>query len=108
MNNPKLMLYAGVAALCAVGYVYWRFTDDDASTGFFQDVGTGVGGAVGGAVIDLADGLVSGGALAIGDKVGIPRTNLTKCQQAIAEGRTWDASFDCPALDFLGYINPFN
>jgi hypothetical protein len=35
--------------------------------------------------------------------VGVPPTNLTACQRAIAEGRTWDASFACPAKDFLSY-----
>jgi len=103
MDHPKATLYAGLAVLCALGVAYWYFTDDDPSTGFFQDVGTEAGEAV----VDLVDGVVSGGALAIGDKIGIPRTDMTKCQIAIAEGRTWDASFDCPASDFLGYINPF-
>lgn len=37
----------------------------------------------------------------IGLMVGIPRTDMTKCERAKAEGRWWDASFDCPAGDFL-------
>lgn len=42
--------------------------------------------------------------LATGDVLGIPRTNMTECERAKAEGRTWDASFACPAGDFLGYV----
>ena len=53
-------------------------------------------------------GVVAAGAEAIGNAVGIPQTNMTECQRAIAEGRTLDASFACPASDFLRYINPFN
>jgi hypothetical protein len=37
----------------------------------------------------------------IGLAVGIPRTDATRCARAKAEGRWWDASFDCPAGDFL-------
>lgn len=37
----------------------------------------------------------------IGLAVGIPRTNMTKCEQDKAAGRWWDASFSCPAGDFL-------
>lgn len=37
-----------------------------------------------------------------GDVLGIPRTNETECQKALREGRTWDASFACPASDFIG------
>lgn len=37
----------------------------------------------------------------VGLAVGIPRTNLSECQRAKAEGRWWDASFACPAGDFI-------
>jgi len=102
MDHPKLTMYTGLAVLCAIGVAYWYFTDEDTSTGFFQDIGTGAGEAVGDAVVDLADGLISGGAMAVGDKFGIPRTNMTECERALAEGRTWDASFACPAGTFIG------
>jgi hypothetical protein len=62
----------------------------------------GAGAAVGGAVVDAVDGVVSGGVVTIGDKVGLPRTNMTECEKALAEGRTWDASFACPAGKFIG------
>lgn len=57
----------------------------------------GVGVAVGGAIVDTGTGLVLG----IGDAVGLPRTNETECQRALREGRTWDASFACPAATFI-------
>ena len=56
-----------------------------------------LGVAVGGAIVDTSAGIVLG----IGDSVGIPRTNETECQRALREGRTWDASFSCPAATFI-------
>jgi hypothetical protein len=38
---------------------------------------------------------------AVGEVVGIPRTNETECEKALREGRTWDASFACPAGTWL-------
>jgi hypothetical protein len=58
------------------------------------EVTAGVVGAVG----EVGVGAVIG----VGDVLGIPRTNETECQKALREGRTWDASFVCPAGDFLG------
>lgn len=54
--------------------------------------------------VDLVDGVVGGTVVGIGEKVGIPATNMTECERAKAEGRTWDASFACPAKDFLSYL----
>ncbi len=36
-----------------------------------------------------------------GELVGIPRTNQTQCQQDLAAGNWWDASFSCPAGTFI-------
>lgn len=60
-----------------------------------------IGQAVGGAAVDAAGGAVSGVATGIGDAIGVPRTDQTACQLALAEGRYWDASFACPAGTFL-------
>jgi len=49
--------------------------------------------ALPGVIADTGAGLIIG----TGDVLGIPRTNETACQAAIREGRTWDASFACPA-----------
>jgi hypothetical protein len=62
----------------------------------------GVGAAVGGAAVDLVDGVVGGVVTGVGDIVGIPRTNETECEKAMREGRYWDASFACPAGTFIG------
>lgn len=41
----------------------------------------------------------------IGDVLGVPRTDLTACQQAMAAGKTFEASLYCPAADFLRYLS---
>lgn len=60
------------------------------------DVAAGAVGVIG----DAAGGV----AIGIGDLVGIPRTDETECEKAMREGRTWDASFACPAGTWLGYL----
>lgn len=64
----------------------------------------GAGDTIGRAAVDLVDGVVSGGVISAGELVGIPATNQTECERAQAEGRTWDASFACPAKAFLQYL----
>lgn len=63
------------------------------------DATAGAVGVVGDVVADVGAGVVLG----VGDVIGIPRTNETECEKAKREGRTWDASFACPALDFIGH-----
>ncbi len=63
-----------------------------------------VGADLAGAGVDLVAGAFVGGVEAVGEQVGIPRTNMTECERAIAEGRTWDASFACPAGTFIKSI----
>jgi hypothetical protein len=82
-------LLAGAAVAAALVY---KFKD-------FKGFGAGVGGAV----VDVVDGVIGGTVVGIGQAVGVPPTSQTECQRAMAEGRTWDASFACPAGDFLGY-----
>ncbi len=62
------------------------------------------GAAIGTAAVDLTNGIITGAVVGAGQVVGVPPTNQTKCERAKAEGRTWDASFDCPAGDFLKYV----
>ena len=64
----------------------------------------GTGQAIGSGAVDLVDGVIDGGVTGIGQAVGIPATNMTECERAKAEGRTWDASFACPAVDFVRYV----
>lgn len=95
MDENKFLLMGlgvGVAAL-AILYLVKK-----------KDAAAGAGAAVGGAAVDFADGLAGGVVTGIGGLIGVPRTDMTECEKAIAEGRTWDASFACPAADFLEYV----
>lgn len=89
---------ATVAALAAIGLAVagvavWKLT----RPGAMQNA---TAGAVSGA-IGLAGEAASGAVLGIGDAVGLQRTDMSECERAIAEGRTWDASFACPAGTFI-------
>ena len=61
-----------------------------------------------GAVVNAAGGVVTGTVKTIGANVGIPDTNDNLCQQDLANGRYWSASFNCPASDFLKGITGTN
>jgi hypothetical protein len=52
-----------------------------------------IGSGAVGAAVDAGVGVVQG----IGQAVGVPVTNVSQCDADIAAGRTWDASFSCPA-----------
>jgi len=94
----KIKIGAGLAVAGLAVYAYFKAKDAlDSGGGFFQTVGAGVASAA----VDAVDGVVSGAALTVGDAIGVPRTNRTECQKALDEGRTWDASFACPAGDFI-------
>lgn len=49
---------------------------------------------------EAATGVVKGAA----EMVGIPDTNMTQCQRDLAAGNLWDASFSCPASDYLAGV----
>ena len=87
---PADLLNRVILGAVVVGGAYWFLRG---TRGVARDV---VGGAAG-AVVNASVGAIEG----IGEAVGIPRTNQTECQKALAEGRTWDASFACPAGTFL-------
>lgn len=59
---------------------------------------------LGTAAVDAVDGVMGGAVVGIGEKLGVPPTDETACDKAIREGRTWDASFACPAGRFLKYL----
>lgn len=63
-----------------------------------------IGYSAGEVAFNVADGAVAGVVTTAGSIIGIPKTNLTQCQMDMAAGRTWDASFSCPAGTFLTYI----
>lgn len=88
---PTGYLIAGGAVVAALAYIKFK-----GAAGLGKDIATGT--------IELVDSVVSETVIAGGEVVGIPRTNQTECEKAKAEGRTWDASFACPAGDFLKYL----
>ena len=62
----------------------------------------GVAGAAAGAVGAVAD-VGAGAVVGIGQVFGLPATDETECARAKREGRTLDASFACPAAEFLNW-----
>lgn len=74
-----------------------------AAFGVYYVARKGVAGAAAaatGVVVDAASGVVIGA----GRAVGIPATDDSECAKAMREGRTWDASFACPAATFAKYV----
>ena len=85
--SEKAVVYA-VVALCVI-----------AGFGLIKNAANArqAGQAAGAAIGNGAAGIVEG----LGETMGIPRTSQTQCQQDMAAGRWWDASFSCPAGTFL-------
>jgi hypothetical protein len=54
-------------------------------------------GAIARGAVNLANNTIGGAVVGLGDAIGIPETNMTECEQLLAAGRYWDASFKCPA-----------
>ena len=77
--DTKLLVAVAVVATVGAWYVGSRLPE--------------MAEALPGVIADTGAGLIIG----TGDILGIPHTNETACQAAIREGRTWDASFVCPA-----------
>lgn len=97
MNGETKYIIAG-AAVAAVLLALWV-----KKKGGLGVVAADAGEGAGNAVVQFGGGVVAGVALGIGDAIGIPRTDLTECERAKAEGRDWDASKYCPASDFISY-----
>ena len=79
------------AAITVAGVLVWL-----ALRGF-----KGVARGASKAIVDTAAGAIEGTVVGVGEAVGIPQTNMSECERALAEGRTWDASFACPAGTFI-------
>jgi hypothetical protein len=107
--SPYVALGAVVALGVVALYVFTKAKGGAKNAGAAIGSGaaaviTGVAQGVISAVPSVVDGVVSAGVYGIGDAVGIPRTNDDACSKALAEGRTWDASFACPASRFLASL----
>lgn len=55
-------------------------------------------------LVGAAAGVATGAVTGLGSLVGIPQTSVSQCESDRAAGRTWAASFSCPASDFVGYV----
>lgn len=95
-DHKFLLIGAGVAALALLILVKKK--------GAAVDAGLALGSAAGDFIWGITDGTVSGVVYGVGDAIGVPRTNETECEKAKREGRTWDASFACPATNFISYL----
>lgn len=92
INQQTMLIVGGIAAAVAL-YAITR-----------KGAAQATGEALASTAVDTVVGAGTGVVLGAGDAVGIPRTNMTECERAKAEGRTWDASFACPAGSFLKYV----
>jgi hypothetical protein len=84
-------IIAGGAVVAALALVYFKGA---ASIGY----------SIGSGVVDMVDNVVAGTVETIGEKIGIPKTNMSECERLKAAGDTWGASFACPAKDFIQYV----
>lgn len=90
------------AEMCAKARADGRWMDASfyCPAGEFITSGVKAAGTAVGSALDWSAQKVGYG---VGDAIGVPRTNETECERAKREGRTLDASFACPAGDFLEY-----
>lgn len=97
MKIPALAeLETGVVIALAVGAAVAVFL-------FVRNARTVARGVVNGAA-SLAGDVAAGAIEGVGEQVGVPRTDVDKCAAAKAAGNSWDASFYCPAGDFLKFV----
>jgi hypothetical protein len=89
----KIPLWAfGLAAAGVALYIIKKGGVSNAVAGVVSG-GVGVAG-------DVAGGIVLG----VGDLIGVPRINESKCEMAKRLNNKWDASFYCPAGDYFGWL----
>lgn len=88
--SNTLYIYGGAAAL-GLGLIWWATRAGNAAK-----LAQGTVRVAG----ELGTGVIKG----VGEAVGIPDTSLTRCEQDLAAGKLWDASFSCPAGKFLGGV----
>jgi hypothetical protein len=102
--SSPLPALIGVGGFALVGFLVWKSRQvandgSGASTGdtLPSSIGQGAGVVVGQAAASVIPGVVIG----IGDVIGIPRTDMTECQRAVAERTWWAASSRCSVSNFL-------
>lgn len=92
MSIQKMYLFAGLAV---AAFVFWLSRKGNA-----QSVGVAVGTGAANLIVGTAEGVVVGASSVL----GIPAVSQSKCDTDLAAGNYWQASFDCPAGDFIGGI----
>lgn len=100
MTAEKVQTLALVGGVLAVALVAAYLLKKAATPG----AAAAAGGAIGTAAVQAVEAAGTGAVVAIGESVGIPQTNTDACTLAMQEGRTWDASFACPAPVFMRYL----
>lgn len=106
VNRSTAYTLAGAAVLLGLAWLYLRATAEpgqSVAAALGEAAGEAAAGAVG-AVAGAAGDAAAGAVVGIGHAVGIPSTNESECERAKRQGRTWDASFACPAGDFITYL----
>ena len=96
-------VFVGAALVAGVAWYMLRGRLTMPALSDFVPSPAGVRAGVG-SVGEYAGAAAVGAVEGIGLAVGIPRTNMTECERAKAEGRWWDASFACPAADFVSGV----
>lgn len=96
---PVVPLVAAGAVLAALAYrqISAGKRNDQSWVGYMAE-------QTGAAVVDAVDGALSGAVYAVGDKVGIPRTEKSRGELAWERGDYLEASFYLPAGDFLSKV----
>lgn len=102
MVGTAIKIGAGVAVAAMAYLAYRKFLAGDGAV--MSGIGYNLGALASTAAIDLANGVLQGSVETVGLAVGIPKTDMNQCQMDTAAGRTWEASFSCPAKDFFGYL----
>lgn len=98
---PMPYLIAGGAVLAAVAYIAMRGAK-------------GTGKDIGGAAVDLVDGVIEGTVVSTGKLVGLPETSKSECQKRIEEFRaapwyqqaylSFGVSANCSVSDYARFI----
>lgn len=94
VTEEKMLLWGGIALAAII---------------FIPGLGRKLSGAISSSVvnagIDVAKGVTEGAAYAIGDSIGLPRTDTAdsqaKCQAAMDDGSELDVSLYCSATTYL-------
>lgn len=92
----KRALLYGVAAVAGLGLAMYLARKAPTVGGLASGLASGAVDAVHGAAVGTVEG--------IGSVFGIPKTSVSQCDADLAAGRTWDASFSCPAARFVGSV----